>query len=367
MVTASTWHFTETVNDVVDRGPSKVRSSRSRPFRVAGILFCALLVGAAPAVGQPAAAQDSTLNNLVHAPDYVPGPLGSLGAVVERGHGPVDMILVSGFGLGASAFEGFMNRNTARYHMLAVTLPGFESTAAPPMPPPGTSYGEQTWTRAAADAIVRLIRERGLHRPVLVGHFINGSQVTMRVAVEHPELVRSLVLLAGTPRYEPVPPGSRSWPRNLTLEQKVKAVDQFSAPRWFKTVTRATWVKGNFVATDYSVDSVRGRRFADRANEPPLPVLIRYLCEFHASDLWPKLDSLQCPLLVIQPHFTASLRADTTRKYLAGYLEEPWRGRLEGRPHTESAVVDSSGILVMEDQPAIVDRRVAEFVKRAGR
>jgi pimeloyl-ACP methyl ester carboxylesterase len=234
------------------------------------------------------------------------------------------------------------------------------------MPAPGTSYGDQTWSRAAADAIVRLIHERRLHRPILVGHFVNGSQVAMRVAVEHPELVRSVVLLAGTPRYEPVTAG-RFWPKNLTLEQKVKAVDQFSAPRWFKTVTRATWVKNNFVATDYSVDSVRGQRFADRANQPPLPILIRYLCEFHASDLWPDLDHLQRPLLLIQPHFTASLRADSTRSYLAGYLEEPWRGRLEGRPHTQSVVVEDAGILVMDDQPAIVDRSIAEFVAREGR
>jgi pimeloyl-ACP methyl ester carboxylesterase len=329
------------------------------------LLFCGLLLAGA-ASGQPAALQDSTLNNLVHASDYVPAPLGSLGAVVEHGRGPVDMVLVSGFGLGASAFAGFMARNAARYHMLAVTLPGFEGTAAPPMPPPGTSYGEQAWTGAAADAIVRLIRERRLRRPVLVGHFINGSQVMMRVAVEHPELVRSLVLLAGTPRYEPVT-ATRFWPKNLTLDQKVRAVDQFTAPRWFKTVTRGTWVKNNFVATDYSVDPVHGSRFADRANEPPLPVLIRYLCEFHASDLWPDLDRLQRPLLVIQPHFTASLRADSTRAYLASYLEEPWRGRLEGRPRTESVVIDSAGILVMEDQPVIVDRRVAEFVKRTKR
>src|SRR5215831_3518069 len=328
---------------------------------IAALLGCLLVHE--PALAQPAALQDSTLNNLVHAPGYVTAPLGTLGAVVEKGRGPVDMVLVSGFGLGASAFEGFMERNAARYHMYAVTLPGFEGSPAPPMPPPGTSYGEQTWTRAAADAIVRLIQERGLRRPVIVGHSLNGSQVAMRVAVEHPGLVRSLILLAGTPRYEPVAT-TRFWPKNLTLEQKVKAVDLYSAPRWFKTVTRQTWVKNNFKATDYSVDSVRGRVFANRANDPPLPILIRYLCEFHASDLWPELDRLKSPLLLIEPHFTANLRADTTRSYLSGYFEEPWRGRLEGRPQTETVVVDSAAVLVMEDQPAIVDHRVAEFVKR---
>jgi pimeloyl-ACP methyl ester carboxylesterase len=336
--------------------------SRRAPFGLTPVLLCV----AASAVAQPAA-QDSTLDNLVHAEDYVTSAPGVPGAVVERGRGPVDMVLVSGFGVGASAFDGFMSRNADRYHMLAVTLPGFEGTAAPPMPAPGTSYGEQTWTRWAAEAVVKLIRERRLDRPVLVGHFVNGPQVVMRIAIDHPELARAVVLLASSPRFEPVT-ASRFWPKGLTLEQKIRAVDQFSAPRWFKTVTRETWVWGNFVATDYSTtDSSLGRRFANAANAPPLPVLVRYLCEFHASDLWPELERLGQPLLVIQPSFTASLRADSTRSYLQGYFEEPWRGRLDGRPRTEAVSLENAGILVMEDQAAAVDRKIADFLKRFAR
>lgn len=325
-----------------------------------------LLLAPSPSFAQQAAPQDSTLDNLVHAKDYVTSALGTLGAVVERGKGPIDMVLVSGFGVGASAFDGFMRRNTGRYHMLAVTLPGFEDSPAPPMPASGTSYGDQTWTRSATEAVVKLIGEKELERPVLVGHFINGTQVAMRIALDHPEMVRAVVLLAGTPRYEPLST-TRFWPKNLTLEQKVQGTDRFSAPLWFKTVTRDTWVKGNFVAADYSVDPALGKRFADRANEPPLPVLVRYLCEFHASDLWPDLERMQRPLLLVQPAFTASIRADTTRNYLQGYFEEPWRGRLEGRSRTETLLVENAGILVMEDQPAVVDRKIAAFLKRLGK
>ena len=326
------------------------------------VLIAALRFGASAVLAQPAL-QDSTLDNLVHARDYVTAPAGVLGAVIERGKGRTDMVLVSGFGVGASAFDGFMRRNARRYHMLAVTLPGFEGTAAPPMPEAGTSYGDQTWTRAAAEAVAKLIADRRLDRPVLVAHFINGTQVVMRVALDHADRVRAVVLLAGTPRFEPVKP-SRFWPKDMTLEKKVQAVDRFSAPRWFKTVTRETWVKGNFVATDYSTDLDVGHRFADSANDAPLPVLVRYLCEFHASDLWPELARLDAPLLVIQPSFTAELRADTLRSYLQGYFEEPWRGRLEGRARTETMVVENAGILVMDDQAAAVDRKIASFLER---
>src|SRR5262249_20738585 len=154
-------------------------------------------------------------------------------------------------------------------------------------------------------------------------------QVAMRVALEHPDQVRAVVLIAGTPRFEPIK-ATRFWPKDLTLEQKVKAVDGFLAPRWFKTVTRATWVRGNFVASDYSTDTTLRSHFANRATEPPIPVLIRYLCEFHASDLWPDLERPRPPLLVIEPSFTARLRADSSKIYLDSYFEEPWRGRLKG-------------------------------------
>lgn len=338
--------------------------NRAIPILLALALAPAIPAGRASA--QPAMLQDSTLDNLAHDAGYVAAAPGELGAVVERGDGPLDMVLVSGFGLGASAFEAFMERNRHRYRMLAVTLPGFEGTAAPPMPEPGASYGDQSWTRAAGEAVARLIRSRKLDRPVVVGHFLNGTQVAMRVAREHPELVRAVVLLAGSPRFEPVRP-SRSWPAGLDAARKVEMVDRFLAPRWFRTVTRETWVRNNFGAADYSVDRARGTRFAGRANAPPLPVLVRWLCEYHASDLWPELDKLEPPLLVIQPRFDAAARADSTRSYLQAFFEEPWRGRLEGRPRTESAWVDDAGILVMDDQPALVDRRIAAFLERHAR
>lgn len=325
-------------------------------------LVVAVCLAAWRALAQPTGtAEDTTLDNLVHDAGYRTAPLGSLGAVVERGNGP-DMVLISGFGVGSSAFDGFLQRNRKRYHMLAITLAGFEGTAAPPMPPAGTSYGDQTWTRAAADGVVRLIKERRLDRPVLVGHFLNGTQVAARVAIDHPELVRALVLLAGSPRFEPVEP-TPYWPKDLTLEKKVAMVDGYLAPRWFKTVTRQTWVTNNFVATDYSTDESRGKRFADRANDPPLPVLVRYLCEFHASDVRAELPLVTLPLLVIQPSFTPALRADPKRSYLASFFTQPWQGILENRPRTETVYLEDAGILVMDDRPVEVDRTISKFLR----
>ena len=89
-----------------------------------GIALCLAARTAIAQEGGPP--QDPSLDNLVHEAGYKTAEPGSLGAVVERGKGPIDMVLISGFGVGASAFEGFMQRNAKRYHMLAITLPGFD-------------------------------------------------------------------------------------------------------------------------------------------------------------------------------------------------------------------------------------------------
>jgi pimeloyl-ACP methyl ester carboxylesterase len=330
-------------------------------------LGIALGLVAGTAIAQQAEAPtDPALDNLVHEAGYKTAELGSLGAVVERGKGRIDMVLISGFGLGASAFQGFMQRNAKRYHMLAITLPGFEGTAAPPMPPAGTSYGDQTWTRAATNAVVRLIKERRLRRPVMVGHYLNGTQVAAQVAIDHPELVSGLVLLAGSPRYEPAT-ASPNWPQGLTLEKKVPMVDKGLAPRWFKTVTRTTWVTNNFAATDFSIDEAHGKTFADRANAPPLPVLIRYLCEFHASDVAPALAHATVPMLLIQPLFTEALRSDEQRSYLASYFKQPWQGVFDNRASVKVSFLDNAGILVMDDKPRDVDRLISVFLKKSTR
>ncbi|TPW15772.1 MAG: hypothetical protein FD129_843, partial [bacterium] len=92
-----------------------------------------------------------------------------------------------------------------------------------------------------------------------------------------------------------------------------------------------------------------------------------YLCEYHASDLWPDLERLAPPLLLLQPAFTAAARADSTRNYLQAFFEEPWRGRLDDRPKTANVLLQDAGILVVEDQAVAVDERLAGFLSRISR
>ena len=96
-------------------------------------------------------------------------------------------------------------------------------------------------------------------------------------------------------------------------------------------------------------------------------MLNRYLSEFHASDVRAELPQTKLPLLMIQPSFSPTLRADPKRSYLASFFTQPWQGVFKDRPHTETVFLEGAGILVMDDKPVEVDRTISKFLRHARR
>lgn len=299
-------------------------------------------------------AQDPSLDNLVHPEGYETAPPGTFGRVEKRGTGPIPMVLIAGGGFGWSVFEPFMKRHENDYTMYAVTLAGMGGTKAPPMPPPGTSYGEQTWIRGGLQALLDLLEREKLDRPVVAGHFLEGSQIGLRMAIDHPERVRGIILFAGTavmavPNMSP------------TLEERIRYQDEQMAPNWFKTVTLKTWNDNNFTPQSYSLDPVRGADLFERVSHGPLPVYIRYLLEFWASDISLEFGKIEAPVLVLTPGFTEEMLADEDTKWLRYYFLATWNG-VEKNPLVERRTIEDAAIFVWLDQPERVDEEVARFV-----
>ena len=148
------------------------------------VLLAVLLCPWASALAQvPGTSMD--VNNFVHPDGTKTGPLGRLGYVQKRGHGPVPMVLVPCAAFGWSVFDEFMNRNADRYTMYAVTPPGYDGTPPPPLPT-NTDFTKRDWSDALCASIVKLIAKEQLDRPVLLGHHMMGDYYALRVALEHP-------------------------------------------------------------------------------------------------------------------------------------------------------------------------------------
>ena len=307
--------------------------------------------------------QDSTLDNLQHAAGYVTAPPGTLGRVVRHGSGPVDVLIIAGWGFGAEEFERFMRDNASRYRMVAVTLPGFGGTAAPPMPPAGTSYGDATWTRAAEDAIVGVMESERLRRPIIVGHFVVSTQIALRLALARPELVGGLVIVGGEPmRFVPSrrdSTGKTPMPR----EERVSGVDNFMAPRWFKTVTKKTWIANNYTQPQYARDSSRAAELWRKSSDVPLPVMIRYLCEYYAMDLRDEFPRLAVETRVLVPEFSPGILADPNQSYVKQLFWDSWESVRGMNPRIRISRVSGSRIFVTDDRPDVVREAIDEVAR----
>lgn len=103
----------------------------------------------------------------------------------EQGTGARDMLLLHCSLAHSGAWKGVMDRLDGFFHMRAMDLPGHGRS--------GAAEARRSWQRQSAEAAIALL-ERSGGAADLVGHSF-GATVALRVAVERPDLVQSLVLI----------------------------------------------------------------------------------------------------------------------------------------------------------------------------
>jgi pimeloyl-ACP methyl ester carboxylesterase len=340
---------------------------KERPMKTLLSMACAaLLIVTASLQAQNACPrimrQDSTLNNLVDPPGSVTVQPGTLGDVLRLGDGPQDLVLIPGLGFGGEVFRSFMEGNAGRYRMYAVTLPGFDGTAPLPSPPEGTSFGEQTWTNSAVEAIEKLIAQEQLQDPVIVGHWLTGTQIALRLALKHPSHIKAVVLLAGSAKMMVTDTAYATY--YGTPEKRVASIDRWLAPRWFRTVTRETWDDNNFLPGDYAVNPVLGLRLWREAATPKLHVWVRYLCEFNAQDITVGLDKLRVPTLLLKPGLEGFAES-SDQNYMINFCHTSWNDAAGNQSIRMETIPDARACLWL-DQPALVNGAIESFLASIG-
>lgn len=340
---------------------------------------------------------DPGIDNLRHPPNTSTAPLGTLGRVDRQGTGPVPMILLPGAAFGGSVWKDFMARNATAYTMYAITPAGYENTMPPPWPEKN-DFSDAIWTNALCDAVVKLIDQEKLKRPVIVGHHLMGDHYALRIALEHPEKVRAAVIVAGMPSMAIAAVGENrpgTPAKTASLERRRQVVHGFFVP-FYKSLTQRMWNAGTFQPRAFCRDAARASKLYEQQVSVPLPTQLRYFFEYECSDLEPALAKLQTPLLVVLPKRQWSLdavldmfkesneimygdreRARTawTRNLISqwGDVDEGIRWQWDQRfrwerlqgviPNVTIRFVEDAGIFVMEDQPRALDQELRSFIE----
>ena len=205
-------------------------------------------------------------------------PFAQLSAVrqhyYESGHGPQTLVLVHGFQASGRIWQLVWERLPAElYRTIAVDNRGAGQTDAPAEE---SAYGVKPF----ADDLFELATHLGLRDIVLVGHSMGGA-TAMQFAVDHPALVRALVLVD--------PAGPNGIDASVRTEAEIEAaVDARLARRWTVTAeslgpeaprdfTAALAAEMNAAPEQRlrgSFRSMLGLRIGETVSRLPMPVLM---------------------------------------------------------------------------------------------
>jgi pimeloyl-ACP methyl ester carboxylesterase len=284
--------------------------------------------------------------------------------ISKNGSGGRALILIPGVYSGGAVFDTFIARNRSVYTFHVITPPGLSGTAARPLPPESASIGDYPWTRRLKRDILDLIVRQRLDKPILVAHGFPGTLAAEALAVSHSHLLGGVVEIAAMPPVSlPTATNSR---RELTPAERVATVDASWLPLWFKYVTPETWESNNYPAEMFASDPVRGERARRQVESVPLPIKIHYLVENMAWDRRDDLARLEVPVLALIPGFDEQLLANPQFAWFKTSFQDGW-APLRHNPRLEFTTVPNAGVLMLDDQPAITDMAVANFVDRHAR
>jgi non-heme chloroperoxidase len=138
-------------------------------------------------------AQGQDIDSTAHTVQFITVDENVKLEVLDWGGSGRPVVLLTGLGDNAHAFDKFAPKLTSSYHLYGITRRGFGAS----------SYPEPTSTNYIADRlgddVLAVIDSLKLNRPVLVGHSIAGEELSS-VGSRHPEKVAGLVYLeAGYP------------------------------------------------------------------------------------------------------------------------------------------------------------------------
>jgi pimeloyl-ACP methyl ester carboxylesterase len=313
------------------------------------------------ALAQNVPQNDTTINNLTHRAGYTTSELGAIPEYVKTGKAKKALVIIPGLGFDGSVFDDFVGENKHQYTMYVITLPGFGKTKAPPMPAAHTSYGEQSWSKGAALGIAKLIDREKLDKPIIVGHFITGSQIAIRVVQENPEKVGGLIILGGSGKMMASLQGKL---RETPIHEMVKGTDTYWAPRWFKHMTKQFYDNGNFSQEVYSRDSSKASQLWQKVASVPMPVSVRYACEYYATDMIADIDKVKCPILVVRPTFFDKFWENQMNKsWIQPQFIDSWNVAAKRNPSIQIVDVSESASFVWKDKPEVVYPVIKKFVK----
>jgi pimeloyl-ACP methyl ester carboxylesterase len=300
------------------------------------------------------------INNLILPQNYKPSVYGEIPEYVKKGNGKQALILIPGLGLDESIFNDFMKSNVKDYTMYAITIPGYGKTMAPPIPATDSSYGLQYWNKGVMLGILKLIEKEKIINPIIAGYFTQGTQLALRLAIDYPEKIAGVITIGGPAKFILIQQGV---PKEFPLKGTIAYTDKYTGPQWFKAMSHDDFNNGNYLPEIYSLNNKTGELLWKQVSNVPMPVIVRYLCEFFASDILLDLDKIKCPVLVLRPSFDSIVLNKVINNYVRPQFINAWDKAALKNPLITIKDIEGAASCSWKDKPDEVNKAIKQFIR----
>jgi pimeloyl-ACP methyl ester carboxylesterase len=250
------------------------------------------------------------------------------------------LILIPGLATGGWVWQETVRAFSGDHAVYVLTLPGFDGRPAAP----AKAFD------AARAAVEKLIAQRRLDRPVIVGHSL-GATMAFAVAEDKPAQVGGVVAIDGLPVMpgtETLPPAERSRYAQ-TMKARLAGTNAALFASQQQGYMRTIGVMDMGKADDLAL--LTGR--SDPAS------VGQYAADVLELDLRPGLKNIQAPVLVISPFFDLDAGPQgLTANAKADY----YRSLVQGAPKIDVVTVEPARHFAMIDQPQQVNDAIRRYL-----
>lgn len=263
----------------------------------------------------------------------------------ERGQRDVPVVFIHGLSSYMSYWEYQIEPVAQDRRVLALDLPGFGASGRPDAPYSPPWY---------ADLVVEWLDAMGIGKAVLVGHSM-GGQISMTIALDHPDTVDRLVLAApaGIETFEP---GAAAWMKGHWDERQAMQATEGELRTVFETMV--------FNRPDAHVETLLQERvrMADTAAFAGTSVAVsRCVAGMLDHPVFDRLPALRVPTLIV---YGTDDRMIPNPAFTGGRTRAiAERGR-DAIPGAELVLLPGAGHTVMHDDPAGFNDALLSFLDR---
>jgi pimeloyl-ACP methyl ester carboxylesterase len=267
------------------------------------------------------------------------------GVLVER-HGSKGrpLILIPGLASGGWVWQETVRAFSGDHAVYVLTLPGFDGRPA---------AGATPFTTAQA-AVAKLIAQRRLDKPVIVGHSL-GATMAIALAEEQPATIGGVVAIDGLPVF----PGTENMmpAQRLAMADGMKARMAAAKPDAFAAQQQA------YMRAVGVVDMGKADDLAKLTGRSDPASVAQYMADDLKLDLRPGLKTIQAPVLLIAPWFDLdntvqgqTITEDNKRDY--------YRSLMAGTLKLEVVTVAPARHFAVIDQPQAVNDAIRAYLSR---